>query len=65
MKLSIGQIITHDGETWRIDAMGVTVDGKTYCGLTHTTKGFQQRNGFRPRMIHDWIENPEAEDESN
>lgn len=45
-----------EGETWKVQATGATnEDGKVFCHLAHTTKGRQQRNGFVPIQIGEWI----------
>ncbi|MBN3839342.1 hypothetical protein [Burkholderia sp. Ac-20349] len=49
--------IQHDGDTYRIIGEGATRDGKTYCHLASTTRGRQQRNGWCPAQIGDWIDN--------
>lgn len=49
--------IKHDGDTWRIVSEGKTrEDGKTFCHLASTTRGRQQRNGFNPVQINDWVD---------
>lgn len=49
--------IQHEGDTYRIIGQGATRDGKTYCHLASTTRGRQQRNGWYPAQIGDWIDN--------
>lgn len=48
--------IKHDGDTWKILSEGATKDGKTYCHLASTTRGKQQKNGWLPVQIADWID---------
>lgn len=48
--------IQHDGDTWNILGEGATRDGKTYCHLASTTRGRQQRNGWMPLQLGDWID---------
>lgn len=48
--------IQHDGDTWTIQAEGASRDGKVYCHLASTTRGRQQRNGWVPMQIADWID---------
>lgn len=48
--------IPHDGDTWRIVGQGMMREGKVYCHLASTTKGVQQRNGWNPMQICDWVE---------
>ena len=47
--------IPHDGDVWRIIGQGAMRDGKVYCHLASTTKGVQQRNGWNPIQVSDWI----------
>lgn len=48
--------IQHDGDTWRILAEGAVRDDKIMCHLASTTRGRQQRNGWMPLQINDWID---------
>lgn len=48
--------IQHDGDTWRILAIGARRDGKAYCHLSSTTRSRQQRNGSNPIQMCDWID---------
>ena len=48
--------IHHDGDEWTIIGEGATRDGKTYCHLASATRGRQQRNGWVPVQIADWID---------
>jgi len=51
------QTISHDGDTWRIIGTGVVrEDGKTFCHIASTTRGRQQKNGWAPVQINDWID---------
>jgi hypothetical protein len=52
-------IVNYDGEEWKIVSQGSLRDGKIYCHLVSPTRGVQQKNGFRPVQIADWI-NQEA-----
>lgn len=49
--------IEHDGELWNVWAEGRVDEQKdlTFCHLAHTTKGREQRNGFVPLQIADWV----------
>ncbi len=49
-------VIQHDNDTWRLLSEGATRDGKVYCHLASTTRGRQQRNGWYPLQIADWID---------
>jgi hypothetical protein len=48
--------INHDGDTWRIVGQGAMREGKIYCHLASTTKGVQQKNGWNPMQICDWVD---------
>lgn len=48
--------INHDGDTWEIIGEGASRDGKVFCHLKSTTRGRQQRNGWMPAQICDWID---------
>ncbi|MDR8093119.1 hypothetical protein KPB05_37315 [Burkholderia gladioli] len=49
-------MIEHEGDVWRVVAEGATRDGKTYFHLASTTRGRQQRNGWMPLQIGDWLD---------
>jgi hypothetical protein len=49
-------VIQHDGDTWRILGQGMMREGKVYCHLASTTKGVQQKNGWNPMQICDWVD---------
>lgn len=48
--------IKHDGDTWRIVGLGAMRDGKIYCHLASTTRGVQQKTGWNPMQIGDWVD---------
>lgn len=48
--------IEYIGDTWRLAGEGAMRDGKVYCHLISTTRGRQQRNGWVPLQIGDWID---------
>jgi hypothetical protein len=48
--------ITLDGDTWRVLSVGAFLSGKVLCHLASVTKGTQQRNGFMPFQMTDWID---------
>lgn len=48
--------IKHDGDTWRIVGLGAMCDGKIYCHLASTTRGVQQKTGWNPMQIGDWVD---------
>lgn len=51
----VGQTITVDGDTWRVVAVGRSEGSSTYVHLASTTRGQQQRNGFRPAQVAGWL----------
>jgi hypothetical protein len=44
------------GDTWRVLGIGVSQEGKTYVHLASTTKLLQQKNGFVPAQMCDWVD---------
>lgn len=48
--------IKHNGDTWTIVGEGTVRDGMVFCHLASTTRGKQQRNGWYPLQICDWID---------
>jgi hypothetical protein len=63
MNIKLDDIIKHDGDTWRVLSLGrVREDGKIMAHLASTTRGFNQRNGFCPLQINDWISSEEVVD---
>jgi len=44
------------GETWRIVGIGAERNGSTYCHLANLTRGRQQKNGWMPIQVGDWID---------
>lgn len=53
----MSQTIQHDGDAWRVLGTGRTrEDGKTYVHLASTTRGRQQRNGWYPMQMMDWVD---------
>lgn len=51
------EIITHEGQKWRVLSKGITRDdGKTFMHLAHTTNVVTRaKNGNVPVQICDWI----------
>lgn len=50
-------IITHDDHEYRVIGVGARRDGQTFCHLASTTIGRQQKNGWVPQQIADWVPN--------
>lgn len=48
--------ITHNGDTWRVLSVGAFLNDKVLCHLASVTKGTQQRNGFMPFQMTEWID---------
>jgi hypothetical protein len=48
--------IKHEGDTWKVLGEGATRDGKIFCQLASTTRGRQQKNGWYPLQICDWVD---------
>ena len=48
-------IIVHMGEEWRVIGVGVEHGDSTFCHLSSLTKGRQQKNGWCPVQIGDWV----------
>jgi hypothetical protein len=62
--VKMGIRVSHDGDTWRILSTGVVrEDGKTFCHLASESRGLQQKNGWVPVQINDWINLADAEDD--
>ena len=51
----IGQIIFHDDDEWVVIGVGAQRDGSTFCHLKSATRGRQQKNGWKPVQICDWV----------
>ena len=48
--------LSWDGDNWRVLQTGRADDqGRIYCHLASTSRGRQQRNGWNPVQICDWI----------
>lgn len=56
MQYELGQIIKHDGDTWRVLSVGSVRDGYVYLHLASTTRHRKQKNGDIPIQIGDWLE---------
>jgi hypothetical protein len=48
--------LVYSGEAWRIIGVGAERDGNTYCHLANIYRGKQQKNGWNPIQICDWID---------
>jgi|688.fasta_scaffold220402_3 hypothetical protein len=49
-------IIVYMGEVWRVIGVGAQRDGNTFCHLANTSRGKQQKNGWVPHQINDWVD---------
>lgn len=50
-----GQQVTIKGEEWRVVGVGLALDDRVYLHLAHTSRGVQQKNGFRPIQQALWV----------
>lgn len=48
--------VVHMGDAWRVIGVGAQRDGNTFCHLASTTRGRQQKNGWCPIQINDWVD---------
>ena len=55
MMLSDYKEVQLDGDILRVLSVGAERNGKTYCHLASTTRGFQQPNGLNPLQMVDWV----------
>lgn len=52
----VGKCIVHAGHVWKVQGVGAQRNGSTICHLAHTSKGRQQKNGWVPVQIEDWVD---------
>lgn len=50
------QILTLDGDTWRVVGIGASREGKTFVHLASMTRIRQQKNGFCPIQMGEWVD---------
>lgn len=50
-----GKTLSYAGDTWTIVGVGTVTDDAAYLNLNSQTRGRQQRNGWMPVGIVDWI----------
>jgi hypothetical protein len=55
-ELFLNKIIVHIGDTWKVVGVGDQRDGNTFCHLTSTHRGRNQKNGWVPVQINDWVD---------
>lgn len=56
MTLKPNDIIRNfDGDDWRVNAIGATIDGKTYAHLISLTRGRNTKAGWYPVQSGDWL----------
>jgi hypothetical protein len=57
IKYEVGQIINHDGDTWKILGVGAFSERRemVYLHLASTTRFREQKNGPNPVQIGDWL----------
>ena len=52
----LGKVIVHIGDVWKVIGVGAQRDGITFCHLASTHRGRQQKNGWMPQQINDWVD---------
>ena len=52
----IDKTIVHIGDTWKVISVGAQRDGNTFCHMASTHRGRQQKNGWMPIQIGDWVD---------
>lgn len=52
----LGKIVVHLGDVWKVIGVGAQRDGNTFCLLASTHRGRQQKNGWYPAQINDWVD---------
>lgn len=52
----INKVIVHLGDVWKVIGVGAQRDGNTFCHLASTHRGRQQKNGWYPAQINDWVD---------
>lgn len=55
-KQFVDKTIVHIGDAWRVIGVGAQRDGNTFCHLASVTRGRQQKNGWCPVQINDWVD---------
>lgn len=53
--MSNDKVIILEGHQYRVLNTGACCDGKTFCHLASTTSGRQQKNGWYPAQICEWV----------
>jgi hypothetical protein len=52
----LDKTIVHIGDTWKVIGVGAERDGNVFCHLASTHLGRQQKNGWMPAQIGDWVD---------
>ena len=52
----LDKTIVHMGEVWKVIGVGTQTESNTFCHLANLHRGVQQKNGFCPAQINDWID---------
>ena len=52
----INKKIVHMGEVWFVLNVGTQTEKNTFCHLANVSRGKQQKNGWNPIQINDWID---------
>ena len=52
----LDKAVVHIGDTWKVVGVGAMRDGNTFCLMANTHRGRQQKNGWCPFQINDWVD---------
>ena len=52
----LNKVIVHLGDVWKVIGVGAQREGNTFCHLASTHRGRQQKNGWNPVQINDWVD---------
>ena len=52
----INKTVVHMGEMWKVIGVGTQTENNTFCLLANLNRGKQQKNGFNPVQINDWVD---------
>lgn len=52
----LGKVVVHIGDVWKVVGVGAQRDGNTFCLMASTHRGRQQKNGWCPVQINDWVD---------
>lgn len=52
----INKTIVYMGEVWKVIGVGAQNENNTFCHLLNLHRGRQQKNGWYPAQINDWVD---------